>query len=109
MRRAVARHISRERGVDVPVGEHEVSAVKQRENLAFAAVREIRGVQERKRRGREQTALLSAPRRRFHEGGGIPLREVQPIAADFEPPFEQIELRALSRAVYAFHHDERPR
>src|SRR6266853_2958239 len=67
--RTISRHIAGERGVDVAVSKDQVSAVKQRKNLAFAAVREISGVQERKCGGRQQPALLSAPRRRFHEGG----------------------------------------
>jgi len=107
--RAVARNIARERCVNVPVGQDEVSAVEQREDLALAAVGKIGGVQERKRGGRKQTALLPAPGCRFHKWRRIPLREMQAIAADFEPAFEQVELRALPGAVYAFNHNERAR
>ena len=34
---------------------------------------------------------------------------MQAIAADFEPPLEQVELRAFPGAVYAFNHNERTR
>src|SRR3984893_10896496 len=104
--RAISRHIARERGVDVPVGKDQVAAVKQGKYLAFAAVGEISGVEERKRGGCQQPALLSAPRRRFHERGRIPFREMQAIAADFQPPLEQVELRAFPGAVYALNHNE---
>ena len=57
--------------------------------------------------GREQTALLSAPRGRFHQRRGIPFGEVQPVAADFQPTFQKIELRALSRTVGPLHDDQR--
>jgi hypothetical protein len=30
---------------------------------------------------------------------------MKPVAADFQPAFQQIELRAFSRAVNAFHDD----
>ena len=33
---------------------------------------------------------------------------MKPIAADFKPSFEQVELRGFSGAVYAFDNDQRP-
>ena len=34
---------------------------------------------------------------------------MQAIAADFQPAFQQVELRAFPGAVDAFHDDQRPR
>ena len=34
---------------------------------------------------------------------------MQAVPADFEPPFEQVELRALSRPIDTFDDDQRPR
>ena len=106
-RRAAARRIARERRVDVAVGEDQIAAVEQRQDLALAAVGKIRGVQQRKRGRREQPALLAAPRGGFHQRRGIPLREMDAIAADFQPAFQQVELRAFPGAVDAFDDDQR--
>ena len=42
----------------------------------------------------------------FYEGRGVPFGEVETVAADFEPAFEEIELRAFAGAVGAFDDDE---
>src|SRR5207302_2317121 len=66
-------------------------------------------MKERKRRGREESPLFAAPRRRFYQRRRIPLREMQPVAADFQPTLEQVQLRAFSRAVRAFDHNQSTR
>ena len=42
----------------------------------------------------------------FYEGRGVPLGEMQAIAADFEPTLEKIELGAFAGAIGAFDDDE---
>ena len=61
-------------------------------------------------RGRSQQPPLFAPARGgLHERRRVPLREVQPVSANFEPAFQQIKLRALPGAVCAFNHNQRTR
>ena len=103
---AAPRRIARKRRVNVAVGKDQVVALKQRHDLPLAAVRKIRGVQERERRRCQQPPLLPAPRRGFHQRRRIPFREMQPVSADFQPPLEQIKLRALARPVRSFHHKQ---
>ena len=59
--------------------------------------------------GVSKPALLAAPRGRLDERRGVPLREVDAIAADFQPALQQIKLRAFSRAVDPFDDDKRAR
>src|SRR5712691_9320541 len=49
------------------------------------------------------------PRRGLHQRRRIPFREMQPVPANFKPPLEQIELRALARPVRALHDDQSAR
>ena len=42
----------------------------------------------------------------FHQGRGVPLGEMETVSADFEPPFEEIELGAFAGAVGALDDDE---
>ncbi len=102
MRGAAAGRVAREGGVNVAVGENQVAAVQQRHDLAFAAVREIGGVQQGERGGGQQPALFSAAGGGLHQRRGIPFGEVDAIAADFQPALQQIELGAFSRAVNPF-------
>ena len=108
-RGTIARHVARKRRVNVTVRQHQVSAVQQRQDLPLAAVRKIGGMQQRKCRRRQQPALLSAPRGRFHQRRRIPFREMQPVAADFQPPLQQVQLRAFPGAVDPFDDDQRSR
>jgi len=82
--------------------------VQQGKNLALAAVGKIRGVQQRKRGGGQETALFPAPGGRLDQRRGVPLREMQAVAADFQPALQQIELGAFAGPVDAFDHNERP-
>src|SRR5580704_8397755 len=87
-RRAAAGGVARECGVDVAIGQHEVVALEQWHDLTLATVGKVGSVQQRERGGCQQAALLSAAGRGFHQRRGIPLREVQAVAADFEPSLQ---------------------
>ncbi len=106
-RGAAASGVARESGVNVAVGEYEIVALEERHDLALAAIGEVGGVQQRKCRWREKTALLAAASRGLHEWRGVPLGEVQAVAANFEPALQKIKLRALARAIGALDDDER--
>ena len=81
--------------------------MKKRQDLTLAAVRKICCMQKRKGGGRQQAPLLSAARCRLHQRRRIPLREMDPVAANFQPPLQQIQLGAFPRAVDTFHHHQR--
>src|SRR5581483_9278638 len=106
LRGAAARSVAGKRRVDIAVGENEIVALKERHDLTLAAVGEVGRVQERKGGRSKQTALFAAARCGFDEGRGVPLREMEAVAADFEPALEEIELRALAGAVGTFDHDQ---
>jgi len=99
VRRASAGHVARECRVDVTVGENEISAVEQREDLPLAAVRKIGRVQERKCHRRQQAPLFPAPRRGPDQRRRIPFGKVNPVSADLQPALEKIELCAFAGAV----------
>jgi len=103
--RAAARSIASEGGVDVTVGENEVIALEEGHDLALATVGKVGGVEERKSGWGEETLLFAAAGGGFYEGRGVPLGEVQAVAADFEPALEEVELRTLTGAVRAFDDD----
>ena len=104
--RAAPGRIARERRVDIAVRQNQVAAVEKRHDLPLAAIGEIRGVQQRKCRRRQQPALFPAARGGLHQRRRIPFREMDAISADFQPALQQIELRALSRAVDSFDDDQ---
>src|SRR5690348_16446719 len=60
--RAAAGAVASEGRVDVAVGEDEMAAAQERENLAFVTVGKISGVNQRKSHGSEQAALFAAAR-----------------------------------------------
>src|SRR5258708_22261715 len=65
------------------------------------------GVKEEKGGRGRQPPLLAAPRRRFHQRRGIPLREMQAVAPEFQPALQQIELRAFAGTVGPFYNNQR--
>src|SRR5882672_640031 len=77
--------ITREGGVHVAIGEDEIVALKERHDLAFAAIGEVRGVKQRKSGRREEAALFAATSGGFDERRRVPFGEVKAIAADFKP------------------------
>src|ERR1700733_1613748 len=101
VRRTSASAVSGKSGVDVAVGQHEVTTVQQRHDLTLAAIGEIGGMQERECCRREQPALFATTGGRFYQRRRVPFGEVRSIAANFEPPFEQVELGALAGTVNA--------
>src|SRR5216684_1442976 len=105
-RGATARGVASEGRVNVAVRKNEIIPLKQRQDLALAAIREIGRVQQGECNRSEQAALLAAPRGRFHQRRGVPFREVQPVTADLEPSLQQVQLRALSRTIGTLDHDE---
>ena len=102
---AAAGGVAGEGGVDVAIGEDEIVALEEGHDLAFAAVGEVGGVEEREGGGGEEAFLFAAAGGGFYEGRGVPLGEVETVAADFEPAFEEIELGAFAGAVGAFDDD----
>ena len=103
---AAAGGVAGEGGIDIAIGEDEVVALEQGHDLALAAVGEIGGVQKRESGGSEEALLFAATRGGLNEGRRVPLGEMETVAADFEPAFEEIELGAFARAVSTFDDDE---
>lgn len=56
--------------------------------------------------GRQQAPLFAATGGRFHQRRRIPFGEVDTVAADFKPAFQEIELGAFPGAVDAFDDDQ---
>src|SRR4029453_17388783 len=54
----------------------------------------------------EQPALLPPSRRLLHDRGGVPLAEHHEVALADEPLVEQVQLRALTRAIDALDDEE---
>ena len=57
---AATRNVARKRRVDITIGEHDRACFQRRNDVALGAVGKIGGVQQRKRRGREQVTFLGA-------------------------------------------------
>jgi len=64
-------------------------------------------MQQGKSGGRKEALLFAATRGGLDERRRVPLGEMEPVAANLEPTFEEVELRAFSRAVRSFDDDER--
>ena len=101
-----AHGVAGQRGENVAVGQHEVAGAEQRQDLPFVAVGEVRGVDERKRRRREELAFLAFGRGFLDEDGRIPLREKDAIAFQFEPALHEIDLGGFPRAIQALDSDQ---
>src|SRR5580704_17126031 len=104
VRRTSTSAIARKCGVDIAVGENQITAVQQRHDLAFTAVSKICSVQKRKRRRCQQAPLFAPPGCRVHEWRRSSLCEVVTLAADFEPAFQQVEWGVLPGTVNPFNH-----
>jgi hypothetical protein len=83
--------------------------VQQGQDLPFAAVGKIRGMEQGESGGRQKPPLLSAARGGFDKRRGIPLRKMKTIPADFQPAFQQVQLRALPGPIDAFDNDQSAR
>src|SRR5260221_1241375 len=103
---AAAGSIASEGSVDVAIGEYEIVDLEKGHDLALAAVGEVGGVEEREGCGSEEALLLAGGGGVFYGGRGVPLGEVETVAADFKPALEEIELGAFTGAVGAFDYDE---
>jgi hypothetical protein len=102
-----AGSVTGEGSVDVAISEDEIVALEEGHDLAFAAIGKIGSVEKREGGGGEKAFLLAATGGGLHEGRGIPFSEVETIAANFEPAFEEIELGGFAGAVGAFDDDKR--
>jgi hypothetical protein len=101
-----ASGVAGESGIDVTICEDEIIALKEGHDLALAAIGEIGSVQERKGSGSKEALLLAATGGGFDEGRRVPLSEMETVAADFEPTFEEIKLCTFTGAVSALNDDK---
>ena len=108
-RRAAAHHVAREGGEDVAVAQHDIAGPQQRHQVPFVAIREIRRMDEAEGGRRQQLALLALAGGGFDQLGGIPFAEIDLQLLEFEPAFEEVDLRGFPRAIQAFHRDEAAR
>ena len=107
--RAAAGRVAGEGRIDVAVRKNKVVALQEGHNLALAAIGEVCSMQQGEGGGSEEALLLAATCGGFNQRRRVPFGEMEPVAADFEPTFEEIELGAFSRAVGAFDDEERSR
>src|SRR4030095_9829494 len=103
---AAANAVAREGRIDVSIGKHDISCVKQWQNLAFIPVGKVRTVYKGKSSRREELAFFALARCTFDGRRRIPFREIDFVALELEPPFEQIDLSRFSGTVQAFDSDQ---
>src|SRR5205085_12086971 len=84
----------------------DVAGMQQRKNLPFIAVGEIRAVDQRECRWRQELALFAFTGRLFDDCRRIPLGEENLIAIQFQPPFQQVNLSGFAGAVEPFDSDK---
>ena len=101
-----AHGVARQGGENVTIGEDDMPRAEQGQDLAFVAIREVRGVNERERGRGEKLPFLAFARRFLDEDGGVPFGEENAISFELEPAFDEIDLGGLSGTVQSFDGDE---
>ena len=99
---ATACDVTRERRVDVTIGEHDRAGFQRRNDVALGAVGEIGRVEQRERRRRKEVTFLRASCRILDEWRRVPLGEENGVTFCFEPLVEQGKLRGFTAAVGTF-------
>ena len=94
-----ARRIPGEGGVDVAVGQDDHAGLQRRQDLLVGPRGEVGGVDQAEAHRRQQSPPLPAPRRAAHDRGRVPSREDGDVALGPQPFVQQVQLRALARAV----------
>ena len=107
--RAATGRVAGEGRIDVAVSKNKIVALQEGHDLTLAAIGEVCSMQQGEGGGSEEALLLAATGGGFNQRRRVPFGEMEPVAADFEPAFEEIELGAFSRAVGAFDDEERSR
>src|SRR5262249_37923325 len=95
-----------ERSENVSVSKNNVAGVQERENLPFVAIGEVCAMDQRERRRRQQLAFLPLSCRLSNDCRRVPLGEEHFVAVQFEPPFEQVNLRGFPGTVQSLDGDK---
>ena len=103
---ASANDIPSEGREDVPVAEHQIPRLEQRQELALVAVGKIGGVDEGKRGRRQQVLLLALAGGAFDQCRRIPLAEEDFESAHLQPALEEVNLGGFARAIEPLDGDE---
>lgn len=103
---AAADGVAGEGGVDVTVGEDDVSGAEEGLNLALVAVGEVGAVDKGEGGGGEEERFLPLAGGLLDNDRGVPFGEEDFVAFEFEVAFEEVDLGGFARAVESFDSNE---